>query len=93
MGNGISSGDLSLADLGDDNADERRAKQQKVATSNESQLNHVVTKEHTTPEQTWTRKARNISDVAVSWSVFLVCHFVKKFTCVMPRILTFFDLV
>ena len=66
MGNGISYGNLSLADLGDDNADERRAKQQKVATSNESQSNRVFTKEHTTTERSRTRKARNISDVAVS---------------------------
>ena len=91
MGNGIDSGALSLADLGDDNADKRRAKQQKVATSNESQSNRVVTKEHTTPERSRTRKARNISDVAVSlpW----VCHLVNYFTCVMPQILTFFNLL
>ena len=93
MGNGISSGHVSQADLGDDNADERRAKQQKVATSNESQSNRVVTKKHTIPERSRTRKVCNISDVAVSRSVPRVCHLVKMFSCFMPRILTFFDLL
>ena len=93
MGNGISSGHVSQANLGDDNADERRAKQQKVATSNESQSNRVVTKKHTIPERSRTRKVCNISDVAVSRSVPRVCHLVKMFSSFMPRILTFFDLL